>query len=131
MNDIIEAPQAAKGLGYRVSTNVQKWMLKRILASVGPAPLEFALGERARFALPGVAPVATVRIRTLRTLAEMIFDPEVGFGYAYTDGDIEVDGDLVQALQSVYGTFPQPGWLHNLNSKWMGWRQRNSRSGSR
>jgi cyclopropane-fatty-acyl-phospholipid synthase len=131
MNDIIEAAHPARNIGDRVSIKLQTWMLKRMLASIGPAPLEFVLGERARVALPGIAPVATVRIRTLRTLAEMIFDPEVGFGDAYTDGDIEVDGDLVQALQSVYGTFPQPGWFPNLTSKWMAWRQRNSPSGSR
>jgi cyclopropane-fatty-acyl-phospholipid synthase len=114
-----------------VAVKAQRWMLKRISNSIGGAPVEFALRDRARFAPPDVSPVATIRIGTLRTLARMIFDPEVGFGDAYTDGRIEVDGDLVQALEGVYRTIPRPGWLPDLKSKWMDWRQQNSRSGSR
>src|SRR5207248_9990233 len=103
-NDVSEAPHEANRIGEQVSSRFETWLLKKLYTSIGPAPLECILGKQARFAPPDLSPVATVEIRTLRALAKMVFDPEIGFGDAYTDGRVEVHGDLVRALEVVYST---------------------------
>lgn len=85
--------------------------------------------------LPGVVPLATIEIRDLRTLAGMGVDPEVAFGEAYSDGRVEVHGDLVKALEAVYESWPagraNRSWYQRLTSKWLARRQANSIYGSR
>ncbi len=70
-----------------------------------------------------------------RTLARLIIDPEITFGDAYAEGRIDVEGDLTEALQAVYDSWPggraATSWYQRLTSKWMDWRQANSLHGSR
>jgi cyclopropane-fatty-acyl-phospholipid synthase len=47
-------------------------------------------------------PVASMRIKRPRTLLRLIFNPEIEFGEAYTSGKLEVEGDLVQLLETAY-----------------------------
>jgi cyclopropane-fatty-acyl-phospholipid synthase len=53
-------------------------------------------------------PVATVRVGDLRTLLRLLYHPELEFGEAYTEGRIEVDGDLVALMEVIYVTPIQP-----------------------
>jgi cyclopropane-fatty-acyl-phospholipid synthase len=84
---------------------------------------------------PGVSPLATVVVRDIRTLARMVVDPEVAFGEAYADGRIEVEGDLVEALEAVYESWRSgrvhKSWYERLTSGWMDRWQANSLNGSR
>ena len=58
-------------------------------------------------------------------------NPEVVFGDAYSDGRIEVDGDLVRVLESIYpSSRVVRNWRWRLMSKWLAWVQANSRYGS-
>ena len=65
----------------------------------------------------------------------MAIDPEVAFGEAYSEGRIEVHGDLVKALEAVYESWPagraNRSWYQRLTSTWMARRQANSIYGSR
>jgi cyclopropane-fatty-acyl-phospholipid synthase len=73
----------------------------------------------------GITPVATLWLRDRRTLLELALDPEVGFGEAYSEGRIQVEGDLVLALELVYRAMADAhidfNWYQRLTSKWMGW----------
>jgi len=58
-------------------------------------------------------------------------NPEVGFGDAYSDGRIEMDGDLVRSLECVCQSSPRVrNWSWHLLSKWFDWAQANTRRGS-
>jgi cyclopropane-fatty-acyl-phospholipid synthase len=74
-------------------------LLQRLAARLDPAALRYALG-RSTWAAP--APVATLRFHDRRALLGLLVDPEVHFGDAYADGRIEVEGDLVRALEAAY-----------------------------
>lgn len=50
----------------------------------------------------GARPAAKIRVRDRRTLLALVLDPAGRFGDAYADGRIEIEGDLVAALESVY-----------------------------
>jgi cyclopropane-fatty-acyl-phospholipid synthase len=74
-------------------------LLRCLAARMGPAALRYALG---RSTVEAPAPVATLRFRDRRALLGLIADPEVHFGDAYADGRIEIEGDLVAALEAAY-----------------------------
>jgi len=112
----------------------EKVLLKRLLTAIGAAPVRIVLnGEEV--GPRNVPPVATVQIEDLWTLVGLLADPEVGFGDAYADGRIKVDGDLVRLLEAVYesrsGTTEAVSWYSRLYSKWLELRQDNGLRGSR
>jgi cyclopropane-fatty-acyl-phospholipid synthase len=84
---------------------------------------------------PGVSQVATILIRDRRTLAKLAADPEMAFGEAYSAGLIEVEGDLVAALEAAYKSWPKDSpdmrWYQRGMSKAMYWLQDNSPHGSK
>ncbi len=110
-------------------------ILARILGATGSAPVRLVVKGGADVSAPGVAPVATVVIQDRATLYGVLRDPETGFGDAYMDGRIEVEGDLVRFLEAVYGAMERPfgagKWLPGLASKWLDLWQDNSPQGSR
>ena len=113
----------------------ERWLLRQIFKAIGPAPIRLRFKNGEEMSLPGAAPLATIEMRDLPTLAQMMIDPEVAFGEAYCDGRIEVHGDLVKALEAVYESWPNgranTSWYQRLTSKWMARRQENSLYGSR
>jgi cyclopropane-fatty-acyl-phospholipid synthase len=115
--------------------SVERWLLQQIFKAIGPAPLRFVLMDGEEMSPPGVPPLATVVIRDRRALAQMIVDPEIAFGEAYSDGRIDVEGDLAAALTAVYHAWPSGranrSWYQRLTSNWMDRRQANSLTGSR
>jgi cyclopropane-fatty-acyl-phospholipid synthase len=66
--------------------------------------------------------VATIVIRDLPTLFRLMLRPEVGFGDAYSEGTLEVDGDLVALLEAVYRSWPSSrpyAWLTRSKAQWL------------
>jgi cyclopropane-fatty-acyl-phospholipid synthase len=114
---------------------VDKWFEERILKAIGQAPIRIVLESGEGVAPAGVSPVATVIIRDRRTLLELLIDPEVGFGDAYADGRIRVDGNLLEFLEAVYLSWPNApaarSWYAELTSKSMDFWQANTLRGSR
>jgi cyclopropane-fatty-acyl-phospholipid synthase len=114
---------------------IDTWLQEKILKAIGGAPIRIVLEPGDSIAVPDVAPVATVIIRDRRTLAELCIDPEVGFGDAYADGRIQMEGDLVKFLEAVYESWPNApaarSWYARLTSKGMDLWQANTLSGSR
>ncbi|MGP0072994.1 MAG: class I SAM-dependent methyltransferase [Bryobacteraceae bacterium] len=112
-----------------------QWLLSRILDATGSAPVRLRVKGGADVSPPGRTPVATLVIQDRGTLAGLLRDPEIGFGDAYMDGRIEVEGDLVGFLEVVYQAMENSAtvgrWLSKLASKWMDLLQDNSRLGSR
>jgi cyclopropane-fatty-acyl-phospholipid synthase len=113
---------------------MEQWLLKRVFAAIGPAPIELVLGNGQPVSPPGVQPVATFRIRDLATLSALAFDPEIGFGEGYASGRIEVDGDLVAALVAIYDSIAEVSgakWSSGVQSQWLQWLHPNTLQGSR
>jgi cyclopropane-fatty-acyl-phospholipid synthase len=113
---------------------VERWLVQQIFEVIGPAPFRVLFKNREAISPPGISPLATVSVRDYRTLAQVIVDPEIGFGEAYADGRIQVEGDLVPFLEGVYrsmaSTRPGSTWYQRLNSYWIGRSQANTLRGS-
>lgn len=86
-------------------------LLRRLLAHLGHPPIEFVLwnGERVDAAPPGTEIVGRLRIADRGTLYGLISDPQVRFGDAWSEGRIEIEGDLVQVIEAVFRSMRHAG----------------------
>src|SRR5579883_3426949 len=105
--------------------NLNRWLVDRIFDAIGPAPVRIVIGEK-EYSRPDVAPQFTVRIDDEQTLLELLRDPEIGFGEAYSAGRVRVDGNFVEFLVRLYETMHEPRWYSRAASKWMEFLQDNS-----
>lgn len=76
-------------------------LAKALLAAVGSPPIGIALWSGESFAMQDTV-AATLRIRDRATLLKLLLDPERNFGDAYTDGSVEIEGDLVQLMEAGF-----------------------------
>jgi len=114
---------------------IEQWLLPLVFRNIGWAPVRLVLGDGKGLSPPGVVPRFTIWIRDLRTVAELLIDPESAFGDAFTEGRIQVIGDLTALLEVIYASMAAtkvgPGWCSRMISTWTGLWQANTPEGSR
>ena len=111
-----------------------EWLLRKIYRSAGRPPIRLTLGNGVDVSPLHSSPVANIRIRDRRTLLRLMLDPEVGFGDAYSEGRITVEGDLITTLETLYRSLPtidRQSLYARIASKCTDYLQRNSLQGSR
>jgi cyclopropane-fatty-acyl-phospholipid synthase len=114
--------------------NFEEWLLKKIYYGAGQAPIRLARRGGAEFVCPDRTPVASVIFDDWSTLAKLALNPEVGFGEGYTEGKIQVEGDLLRLVEEVYRARKEKnpdGFLARSFSRWLRFIQDNSLRGSR
>ncbi len=129
--DADELPAAGRGQSAR---SLDARLVRRLLVALGNPPLEFQLGWTGeRVSAPGGAPTARVRIADRATLLGILTDPKVRFGDAYSAGQVEVDGDLIDVVGVIYRSAAQGkrGALARVVDNWRHRPRRNTLIGSR
>jgi cyclopropane-fatty-acyl-phospholipid synthase len=91
-----ELPAASPARGNRAD----RWLLARVLSSLGSPPLELAIRDGAQ--VSAGKPVARVTFESRSTLLWLARDVPLRFGDAYSDGRVTVEGDMVALLETVY-----------------------------
>ena len=113
--DFAERPFNLAGAAPR---SVEGRLLARLLGFLGNPPLEFVLrGTGVRIAPAGAGIVARVLVSNRATLLGILADVQMKFPDAYSEGRVEVEGDLVQLLETVYSSGrngPQPSAVRRL-----------------
>jgi cyclopropane-fatty-acyl-phospholipid synthase len=110
-------------------------LLRRLLSGFGDPPIEFHLawsGER--IAPHGVGATERVRIADRGTLRGLLRDAQIRFGDAYSNGRIEVEGDLVRFIATVFRSLSHLNARSSIAARVAGWLHRprhNSLAGSR
>ena len=120
--------------GALMFSSAERWLLKKLYAATGSPPVRMALKHGPAVGPKDTSPVAGLVIRDRATLMRIVLNPEVAFGEAYADATVEVQGDVLALLDSVYGSMAargKTGWYPRLASLWLRLTQGNSRSGSR
>jgi len=103
---------------------IERWALAQLLGLAGNPPVRFVLWNGAEVPASGAAPVARLHIRNRHTLWQLLSNPDLRFGDAYTRGDLEVEGDLVDCLQAMYRAFPAVSEQNRLYRGLQRWRNR-------
>ena len=88
----------------RTAGRLDRWVLSRMRHRLHGIPLRVSLWDGTSVNLSDTADASAdeVIIKDRRTLLALVRDPAVGFGDAYAGGRLDVRGDLVRLLESVY-----------------------------
>ena len=105
-------------------TAIERWALRRLLRLAGNPPVHFVLWNSVPFAASDAPAVARLHVRDRRTLWQLLSNPELRFGDAYSRGDLEVEGDLVECLQAMYRAFPAVSEQNRVYRGLQRWRNR-------
>jgi cyclopropane-fatty-acyl-phospholipid synthase len=103
----------------KLCQNATKYMLKTALQQLsrkwqGPA-IAVRVGEEKLYQLGEEAPRATLVIPDRRTVARIVRNPSLGFGEAYMNGELTVEGNLLDVLHGFFATGEAaPGGLRSL-----------------
>jgi cyclopropane-fatty-acyl-phospholipid synthase len=115
-------PAASNGHGRVYAA--ERWLIRNLLEQIGSPPIRIVLWNGEEIRGCDGPPIAQMAIRDRRTFLKLLLDPEVQFGDAFTDGRIEIEGDLPELLATVFratsmvGRSAGPGlgklsqWLH-------------------
>lgn len=107
------------------------WFDRRLLKSlqtlIAPVPLRLTTQNPDGNGTTGTPLYPEIHIRNSKALRALLLNPEMAFGDGYSCGDIEVKGDLVRLLETIYNR-PRHS---RLMSRWLDWVQSNTLSGSR
>jgi cyclopropane-fatty-acyl-phospholipid synthase len=74
----------------------------KLLKMFGTPPFEFALWNGEHILPEGRNPIARITIRDRKVLLGLLHNPGVRFGDAYSEGRVEIEGDLVHFMEEVY-----------------------------
>ena len=110
---------------------VDRGLLGVIRRIAAPVDVEIALPRSTSSSAPSCPQTPTIWVADRPTLISLLLNPEVGFGDAYSEGRLEIDGDLVSVLETVFESPSRTlSWSFRLVSSWLNWVQSNSLAGS-
>lgn len=102
------------------------WVDRHLLSAVhqisGPARVRMELGTPAK-AVSVCPTLPTILFKDRKTLISLLISPEMSFGDLYSQGDIDVQGDLVHALEALYQAPDR--LVTRVISRWLSWVQSN------
>ncbi len=98
-------------------TALDRWIVRRIAAQLNQPPVAIALWNDEDVYHPVGECHGRVLFRDRGALRGVVFAPELGFGDAYSDGRIEVIGDLIDVLAHCYRSADRGGSKGSKGSK--------------
>jgi len=84
-----------------IACELKKWVIRRQMAHLGDPPITMVIGNSEVRPAKG-QPIGTVRFRDWKTLLQVFAYPELQFGDCYAQGNLEVEGDLIGVMDSVF-----------------------------
>jgi cyclopropane-fatty-acyl-phospholipid synthase len=115
-------------------SRIERWALRKLLALLGKPAIQFVLWNGERLPESSTSLTKRLHIHDRRTLWRLVCNPDLYFGDAYTQGSLEVEGDLVSFLETLYRSAPKADQLQPLAKLFWQWINRavpNSATGSR
>jgi len=92
---------------------INRRLMRALLRAVGDPPLRFVLPDGAVIDPPAGDCIGTLRFHDRATLYAFLRSPEIGFGEGYTDGRLDVEGDLVEMVAAAY-RYPVSPFIERL-----------------
>ena len=102
----------------------ERWALRKLLTLLGNPAIQFVLWDGEK--LPDFSAPLTRRLHIYdrHTLWRLVINPDLHFGDAFTRGALDVEGDLVSFLETVYRSAPTANRQHPLARVLGQWRNR-------
>lgn len=87
---------------YRNAYAMEKWLLRQMFDRLGKPPIGAVLWSGEEISSTDAEPTARIIIRDRKALLKLIINPDLHFGDAYSDGSVDVEGNLVEFLETLY-----------------------------
>jgi cyclopropane-fatty-acyl-phospholipid synthase len=81
---------------------IEKWLIRRQMAALGNPPVAMVMGNGSTVCSAQGKSIGTIVFRDRKTLLQYFVHPALHFGDAYSEGNIEVEGNLIEILESVF-----------------------------
>ncbi len=99
-------------MSVQTRPNVSEWSFDRslilwIMKQLGNPRISIRLWNGDEFPVTAGRPVACMEIRGRSALFELLRSPSVGFGECYTDGSIEIHGDVLAFVNEITAAITQ------------------------
>jgi cyclopropane-fatty-acyl-phospholipid synthase len=104
-----ESASAAVSCRSAAATGLERWLGRLLLSALGCPPVEFILWDGSLVAGDRGRAISALRVRDRRTFWKLICNPLLQFGEGYSEGSIEVWGDLGEMLGAVYRGLARAG----------------------
>jgi cyclopropane-fatty-acyl-phospholipid synthase len=116
-------------------TGALSWADRSLLSAVRrlarPVDVRLSLPRKSAPTSRQSPEVPTILIDNRRTLASLLLNPEVSFGDAYSEGRLDIEGDMISVLSTSFqATSRTLSWNLKLVSAWLKWFESNSLEGS-
>jgi len=83
-----------------VPSRVDRWLLQKANKIVDPVGASIEL--RSNALTTGTSDRPTIRLVNGQSLARVLLNPDLSFGDAYSQGGLEIEGDLVSVLDRLF-----------------------------
>jgi cyclopropane-fatty-acyl-phospholipid synthase len=134
-NDVAApANQAPVASASRPVRPWHRYFMRQLLSLIGKPPLSATLWDGQEIRASDAPPVAAIVFHNARALRRLAFNPFFQFCEAYSNGQIDVLGDLVEAIVAIdrsLRTSQSALFLYNLLTRWIRLPQFNSLAASR
>jgi cyclopropane-fatty-acyl-phospholipid synthase len=97
---------AAPEQAVAASTGIDRWALEKLLSFMGSPPIQFLLWDGKKVPAASTPGNRQLRIHDRRTLWQLVINPELNFGDAYSLGTLEIEGDLVSFIEAINRSIP-------------------------
>ena len=111
-----------------------RYLLTQVMAMAGGPPLAAALWDGREIPTSHRSPLATIVVHNAATLRRIAINPFFHFAEAYANGQVDIIGDLVEAIVAVNRSIKASAGaslLYKVVSSWMRLPKFNSLSASR
>jgi cyclopropane-fatty-acyl-phospholipid synthase len=81
---------------------VERGLLQQMLRKLADPPFRIVLWDGTEIVSGDRAPIATLFVHTRSAFYRMLWDPNLNFGDDYASGEIDVEGDFVGFLATLY-----------------------------
>lgn len=118
---------------YRNAYAVEKWLLHQMFDRLGKPPIGAVLWSGEEISSTDAEPTARIIIRDRKALFKLLINPDLNFGDAYSEGAIDVEGNLVEFLETLYRALsrtPQDGGFYGFMRQTLNRPRPNSMAGS-
>ncbi len=134
MDNLVKINDFSGASGSDKLIEIEKWLIRRKMADLGDPPVTMVIGNGSASYVPREKPVGAVILRDWKTLLRFAVNPELYFGDGYSDGKIEVEGNLVDVLMYAFRCMaktPKGGLISASKAKIINKPRSNTLSGSR
>ena len=115
-------------------SRIERWAIRKLHTLMGNPAIQFVLWNGEKLPDFNTPPNRRLHINDRQTLWRLVINPDLHFGDAFTRGALDVEGDLVSFLETVYRSVPTANRQHPLARVLGQWRNRarpNTKTGAR